>query len=139
MATLGETIRARRTEIGMTQEQLADAVGDNVRQSEISRLEHDRVHLPRRERLERLAEALDVPLGGLLAASGWSGADTAFPAAVATAGTGAETASVALEHVLDEAKEVVAHLEELVETAEAAESQGDRPPAHQDGARPAPA
>ena len=118
MATLGETIRARRDELGLTQEQLAERLGYGVRQSEISRLEHNRIHLPRRERLEQIAEALGLPLGELLAASGWSGAETAFPAEE-TSGTRAETASVALEHVLDEAKEVVAHLEELVETADA--------------------
>jgi hypothetical protein len=34
--------------------------------------------LPRRERLERIAEVLGLPLGELLARSGWSGAREAF-------------------------------------------------------------
>jgi hypothetical protein len=39
-------------------------------------LERDRVTLPRRERLARIAAALDLPLGQLLAASGWEGFPT---------------------------------------------------------------
>lgn len=75
MPTLGKFIQRRRAELGMTQEQLAELVGDGVRQAEISRLEHDRVTLPRRQRLEQIARALDVPIGELLARSGWLGAE----------------------------------------------------------------
>lgn len=78
MPTLGRFIRRRRIELGMTQEQMAEMLGVSVRQSEISRLENDRITLPRRERLERIAEVLDVPIGELLARSGWTGADTAL-------------------------------------------------------------
>lgn len=52
--TLGQFIRKRRVELGLTQEQLADRVGDTMRQSEMSRLERDRVSLPSRDRLESL-------------------------------------------------------------------------------------
>jgi transcriptional regulator with XRE-family HTH domain len=76
--TLGQVIRSRRLALGLTQEELADRIGDGVRQAEVSRLECDRVALPRRRRLERIAAALDVPVGELLAAAGWSGADGAF-------------------------------------------------------------
>lgn len=76
--SLGELIHRRRLELGLTQEELADRVGDGVRQAEISRLEHDRVSLPRRARLEQIARALDIPLGVLLAGSGWTGAHEAF-------------------------------------------------------------
>ncbi|HYI25848.1 MAG TPA: helix-turn-helix domain-containing protein [Thermomicrobiales bacterium] len=75
MPTLGAFIRRRRIELGLTQESLAEMVGGGVRQAEISRLEHDRVTLPRRQRLEQIAAALDVPLGELLVRSGWTGAD----------------------------------------------------------------
>lgn len=75
MATLGETIRARRDELGMTQEQLAQRLGVGFRQSEISRLEHDRVTLPRRPRLEQLAAALEFNVGELLLRSGWAGVE----------------------------------------------------------------
>lgn len=69
--TLGQFIRERRIELGLTQEQLAARVGENVRQAEISRLERDRVSLPRRGRMERLASALEVSLGTLLLRTGW--------------------------------------------------------------------
>jgi transcriptional regulator with XRE-family HTH domain len=72
--SLGRLIRQRRIELGLTQEELAERVGDGVRQAEISRLERDRVTLPRRGRLEQIAQALDVPMGELLARSGWVGA-----------------------------------------------------------------
>ena len=78
MPTLGRLIRRRRIELGLTQEQLAERVGGSMRQAEVSRLENDRVLLPRRERLERIAEVLEVPLGELLVRSGWTGADSAL-------------------------------------------------------------
>jgi transcriptional regulator with XRE-family HTH domain len=69
--TLGQFIRANRLALGLTQEQLAERVGDNVRQSHISQLEKDVVKFPRRERLEGIAAALDVTLGDLLISTGW--------------------------------------------------------------------
>ena len=74
-ATLGQVIRQRRMELGFTQEELAERIGDGVRQAEVSRLERDRVTLPRRARLEEIARALKLPVGMLLARSGWVGAD----------------------------------------------------------------
>lgn len=79
--TLGDVIRNRRMELGWTQEELADHVadlGDPIRQSDISRLERNETALPRRARLECIAEALDLPLGELLERSGWSGALVVF-------------------------------------------------------------
>jgi len=73
--SLGDVIRRRRLEFGWSQEELAARVGaqgDDVRQSDISRLELGKVGLPRRSRLERIAAALDMPLGELLARSGWA-------------------------------------------------------------------
>ncbi|MBA2467881.1 MAG: helix-turn-helix transcriptional regulator [Chloroflexia bacterium] len=61
--------------MNLTQEELAERVGPGVRQSEISRLERNRVTLPRRQRLEQIARALDIPVGVLLARSGWVGAE----------------------------------------------------------------
>ena len=114
MATLGETIRARREELGLTQEQLAERIGENARQADISRLEHDGVTLPRRERLEGLAAALDLDLGVLLSRSGWVGADRV----ISSAEPAVEPNPVELEDVLEKAKEVVIHLQDLVEAAE---------------------
>jgi transcriptional regulator with XRE-family HTH domain len=73
--TLGSLIRWRRLDLGLTQEELAERVGDGTRQAEISRLEHDRIGLPRRSRLERIAVALELSIGELLAGSGWAGAE----------------------------------------------------------------
>lgn len=67
--TLGQFIRGNRMAMGLTQEQLAERAG--VRQSDISRLEQDRIEFPRRERLEAIAVALEVTLGDLLIATGW--------------------------------------------------------------------
>ena len=75
--TLGQAIRQRRAELGLTQEQLAARIGGGVRQSDVSRLEADRVTLPRRQRLERIAAALGLPPGELLVRAGWPGADGA--------------------------------------------------------------
>jgi transcriptional regulator with XRE-family HTH domain len=76
--TLGQFIRRRRQELGLTQEELAARVGDSVRQSDISRLERDGVSLPRRGRLEQLARALDVSLGTLMRQTGWFDSDDGF-------------------------------------------------------------
>lgn len=94
--TLGQVIRTRRQALGLTQEQLAERIGDGVRQAEVSRLECDRVALPRRRRLERIAFALELPIGQLLATAGWSGAEAAFarPADV----TSLATTEVAAPH-----------------------------------------
>lgn len=83
VGTLGATIRRRRQELGWSQEVLADrvsALGGRMRQSDVSRLEHGRVGLPHPDRLERLATVLGMPVGELLARSGWAGADRAFGA-----------------------------------------------------------
>ena len=69
--TLGQFIRANRLAMGITQEDLAARVGDNVRQSDISRIEKDGVDFPRRERLDAIAVALGITLGDLLISTGW--------------------------------------------------------------------
>ncbi len=79
--TLGSAIRARRRELGMTQQDLATLVnrgGDDMRQSDVSRLERGQVTLPRSHRLQQIAEALQLPSGDLLARGGWSGAESSF-------------------------------------------------------------
>lgn len=81
--TLGGAIRSRRTELGMTQDELAARIG--VRQSDVARLERDRVTLPRRPRLERIAAALGLATGELLARSGWAGAEQALADPLPTA------------------------------------------------------
>jgi transcriptional regulator with XRE-family HTH domain len=81
LRSLGGVIRARRKELGWTQEELAErvsALDEYVRQSDISRIERGEIMLPRRQRLERIAAALELSLGELLALSGWTGADLHF-------------------------------------------------------------
>ena len=82
--SLGAAIRARRRELGWSQEDLARRIADRgdeaFRQSDVSRLELGKVALPRRERLEHIAAILGLSLGHLLARSGWTGAASAFAA-----------------------------------------------------------
>jgi transcriptional regulator with XRE-family HTH domain len=81
---LGATIRDRRRELGWSQEELAERVretGGRMRQSDVSRLEQGRVVLPHADRLGGIAAALGLPVGELLARSGWTGAESAFAAA----------------------------------------------------------
>lgn len=110
--TFGQVIRQRRMELGLTQESLAARVGDNVRQADISRLERDYITMPRRSRLEALAQALDVSAGYLLMQSGWFQGDHASPedmkpdspaaiAVVPTPGTEAEAGSDGLHMTQD--------------------------------------
>lgn len=81
--SLGTAILQRRTELGLTQAALAERVatcGDwGFRQSDISHLERGIVTLPQFTRMRSLAAALDLPVGELLAKSGWTGAEEAFP------------------------------------------------------------
>jgi transcriptional regulator with XRE-family HTH domain len=77
--SLGFVIQERRRALGMTQEELAERVGGNVRQSDISRLERGHVALPRRSRLDALARALDVTPGYLLMRSGWLEDESELP------------------------------------------------------------
>jgi transcriptional regulator with XRE-family HTH domain len=77
--TLGDFIRERRQDLGLTQEQLAERIGTSVRQADVSRLERNRVALPRRTRLEDIARALDVSLADLLVQSGWGTAAVQHP------------------------------------------------------------
>lgn len=67
--TLGQFIKANRLAMGMTQEDLANRTG--LRQSDISRMERDHIELPRRDRMEAIADGLDVTLGDLLISTGW--------------------------------------------------------------------
>jgi transcriptional regulator with XRE-family HTH domain len=75
---LGQVVRDGRRARGWTQETLALKIDDGIAQSDVSRLERDQITLPRRGRLERIAGALGIPLGELLASSGWAEAERFF-------------------------------------------------------------
>lgn len=117
VSTLGQFIQKRRAELGLTQEELAERVGEGVRQSEISRLEHDRVSLPHRDRLDMLATALEVSLGDLLITTGWMTEDHRV-----TVEAGAESNDTHLAAGIDpgsmqrlaEAVETLAEVKEMV-------------------------
>lgn len=132
MPTLGKFIRQRRIELGMTQEELAERVGDNARQADISRIENDHVTLPRRARLSAIADALDVPVGALLARSGWEGAEAIRsdpPVSLSTGvvrlledvsarGSHAAERREVIDDVLPELEETVNQVHDLVHHAE---------------------
>jgi transcriptional regulator with XRE-family HTH domain len=131
--TLGHLIQQRRKELNLTQEELAQRVGDGVRQSDISRLEHDKVVLPRRGRLERIASALDLPVGTLLVQSGWMGASPDPEASLGDESSGPmapqsgdHDLQVRLEDVIPGApslpklRKTMHEVRDLVETAESA-------------------
>lgn len=69
--SLGEAIRLRRLERGMSQEELAEQIGPDVRQSDVSRLERGKILFPRMERLNQIASALGISIGTLLIEAGW--------------------------------------------------------------------
>jgi len=68
---LAAAIRRRRTELGLSQTQLAERTGPEIQQSDISRLERGLVSLPRPEFLKRLAAALDTTALELLNSAKW--------------------------------------------------------------------
>ena len=69
--SLGDAIRLRRLELGMSQEELAERIGPDVRQSDVSRLERGKILFPRLERLNQIAAALGMSIGALLIEAGW--------------------------------------------------------------------
>jgi transcriptional regulator with XRE-family HTH domain len=64
--TLGQLIRDRRRQEGMSQEAFAKLLGEGVRQSDESHLESGFVRQPRPDRLQQIATVLDLPVGKLL-------------------------------------------------------------------------
>lgn len=70
---LGRVVRRLREERGLSQEALADCVGDNMTQGDISRLELGRVKLPNERRVVGLARCLDTTPGALLAEAKYPG------------------------------------------------------------------
>ncbi len=117
--TLGQFIRERRMDLGLTQEQLAERVGEGVRQAEISRLEQDRVSLPRRQRLEAIATALGVSIGDLLVTTGWIDAEH-VPTVAPDHGMPQAHLQVLEEaaSALSNAKGIVAHTAKILQEAE---------------------
>jgi len=70
-SAIGNYVRERRQDLGLSQEQLAERVGGTYGQSDISRIERGHIELPRLATMVSLAASLEVPVGNLLIASGW--------------------------------------------------------------------
>jgi transcriptional regulator with XRE-family HTH domain len=70
---LGRVVRRLREARSLSQEGLADCVGDNMNQGDISRLELGRVKFPNERRLVGLARCLGTTPGALLAEAGYPG------------------------------------------------------------------
>ena len=62
--TIGEKIKARRIELGMTTEELGQLIG--VQRSAVTKYEKDKIDLKSKQ-LQEIAKALDVPATSLLA------------------------------------------------------------------------
>lgn len=62
--TIGEKIKARRIELGMTTEELGRLIG--VQRSAVTKYEKDKIDLKSKQ-LHEIAKALDVPATSLLA------------------------------------------------------------------------
>lgn len=77
--SLGEAIRLRRLDLGMSQEELAERIGPDVRQSDVSRLERGKIVFPRLERLNQIASALGISTGALLVEAGWFSDEESTP------------------------------------------------------------
>ena len=83
----GSYIRERRQQLGLSQDQLAERMGEPYRQADISRLEDGQDEPPRLGTLNRLALALEVQVGDLLIVSDWfaSGHGASRPSVVQAA------------------------------------------------------
>jgi transcriptional regulator with XRE-family HTH domain len=68
---LGLTVRQRRLELGLSQVQLAERMGTNSQQADVSRIERGFLPWPRPELLQLLAHALEMPVLELITRSGW--------------------------------------------------------------------
>jgi transcriptional regulator with XRE-family HTH domain len=68
---LAAAIRKRRAELGLSQTQLAERIGPEMQQTDISRLERGLVSLPRPEFVKQLATALETTVLELFNFAGW--------------------------------------------------------------------
>jgi transcriptional regulator with XRE-family HTH domain len=113
-SAIGNYVRERRQDLGLSQEQLAERVGGTYGQSDISRIERGHIELPRLATMVSLAASLEVPVGDLLIASGWFN-EGHFIANTDPAGV---ADSVKLEAVLAEIESELAEIRELEQQAE---------------------
>jgi transcriptional regulator with XRE-family HTH domain len=77
--TFGNLIRSRRKELALTQEELAERLGEGIRQLDIARLERGYGHLPPMRELRLIAHELELEVFDVFVAAGFG---TAVPAVV---------------------------------------------------------
>ncbi len=68
---LGSTVRQRRLELGLSQVELAERMGGEIQQSDISRIERGLLPWPRPQLLQSLAAALYMDVLELITRAGW--------------------------------------------------------------------
>jgi len=73
--SLGEAVRERRVELGLSQTELAERMDCGVQQADISRIERGYIPWPRPDLLEALAAALQMHAVELITLGGWMSAD----------------------------------------------------------------
>jgi transcriptional regulator with XRE-family HTH domain len=71
-AQLGQPIRQRREDLGLSQRQLGERIGSTGSGTTIMRIESGEIANPRVDVLTALAEALDLPSADLFAAAGYA-------------------------------------------------------------------
>lgn len=69
--SLGRAIRQRRLDLGLSQVEVAERMGSEFRQSDISRIEQGRVQFPRPQLLMALAGSLNISIIDLMVEAGW--------------------------------------------------------------------
>jgi transcriptional regulator with XRE-family HTH domain len=72
---LGDTVRRYRLELGLSQVQLAERMGSDIQQADISRIERGYIPWPRPDLLTSLARGLDMGPIELITLSGWMSRD----------------------------------------------------------------
>lgn len=70
IVTLAGIVRVKRMELGLSQEELAEAVG--MSQGWVAKIEAGDIHYPRKKTLERMAFVLRVSFADLLIAAGYA-------------------------------------------------------------------
>lgn len=113
-SAIGNYVRERRQDLGLSQEQLAERVGGTYGQSDISRIERGHIELPRLATMVSLAASLEVPVGDLLIASGWFN-EGHFTSMSQSSG---DSSNTRLELVLAEIESELAEIRELERQAE---------------------
>jgi transcriptional regulator with XRE-family HTH domain len=116
---IGQAVRVRRIALKLTQQELADRLGNGTRQTDVSHFEHTGTGLLK---WDQLARTLHLSLDEGRADQDPSRAGESVPSTVGATETplAVSTADATLEGVLRHARQAVALLEQLMEDAQRA-------------------